>query len=158
MTNEIFSIIRNGLTEHYQLSISSIPINSNNEFGQNLLQEAIAYCRNGIAVDLVNRGIDINHQDHRGQTPLHCCAQHNNLAIAELLLAKKGEVNIMDFYGNNPLWYAVFYADGDYRFVKLLIKYGANVLSKNKAMRTPLDFAKEIDDEVMVKILLTGTD
>lgn len=156
--NEIFSIIRNGLTEHYKLSISNIPINSNNELGQNLLQEAIGYCRNNIAVDLVNRGVDINHQDHRGQTPLHYCAQHNNLAIAELLLAKKGEVNIMDSYGNNPLWYAVFYADGDYRFVKLLVKYGADALSKNKAMRTPLDFAKEIGDEVMVKILLKETD
>lgn len=27
-------------------------------------------------------------------------------------------------------------------FVKLFIKYGADALSKNKAMRTPLDFAK----------------
>ena len=154
MTNEIFSIIRNGLTEHYHLSISSTPINCDNELGQNLLQEAIAYYRNSIAVDLVNRGININHQDNRGLTPLHYCVQHNNLTIAELLLAKGGKVNILDSSGNNPLWYAVFYADGDYQFVKLLIKYGADALSKNKAMRSPLDFAKEIGDEVMTKILL----
>lgn len=154
MTNEIFSIIRNGLTEHYHLSISSTPINCDNELGQNLLQEAIAYYRNSIAVDLVNRGININHQDNRGLTPLHYCVQHNNLTIAELLLAKEGKVNILDSSGNNPLWYAVFYADGDYQFVKLLIKYGADALSKNKAMRSPLDFAKEIGDEVMTKILL----
>ena len=91
MTNEIFSIIRNGLTEHYHLSISSTPINCDNELGQNLLQEAIAYYRNSIAVDLVNRGININHQDNRGLTPLHYCVQHNNLTIAELLLAKGGK-------------------------------------------------------------------
>ena len=72
----------------------------------------------------------------------------------QLLLAKGGKVNILDSSGNNPLWYAVFYADGDYQFVKLLIKYGADALSKNKAMRSPLDFAKEIGDEMMTKILL----
>ena len=33
-------------------------------------------------------------------------------------------------------------------------EYGADALSKNKAMRSPLDFAKEIGDEVMTKILL----
>ena len=38
-------------------------INYSNAYGRNLLQEAIVSCENAIAIDLVNIGIDINHQD-----------------------------------------------------------------------------------------------
>lgn len=38
-------------------------INYSNAYGRNLLQEAIVSCENAIAVDLVNKGIDIDHQD-----------------------------------------------------------------------------------------------
>lgn len=38
-------------------------INYSNAYGRNLLQEAIVSCGNTIAVDLVNKGIDTNHQD-----------------------------------------------------------------------------------------------
>ena len=128
-------------------------INCSNVYGRNLLQEAIVSCRNTIASDLVNKGIDINHQDKMGWTPLHFCAQYNNITIAELLLRKGAKVNFIDCYGNNPLWYAVFNANDDYRLVKLLIRYGADALSKNNAMRSPLDFARQIEDTEMINIL-----
>lgn len=97
--------------------------------------------------------IDIDHQDKMGWTPLHFCAQYNNITIAELLLQEGANVNIIDCYGNNPLWYAVFNANDDYCLVKLLVKYGADALSKNNAMRSPLDFAKQIEDTEMINIL-----
>lgn len=34
----------------------------------------------------MNKGININHQDKMGWTPLHFCAQYDNITIAELLL------------------------------------------------------------------------
>ena len=37
--------------------------------------------------------------------------------------------------------------------IKLLVKYGADALSKNNAMRSPLDFAKQIEDTEMINIL-----
>ena len=104
-------------------------INYSNAYGRNLLQEAIVSCENAIAIDLVNKGIDIDHQDKMGWTPLHFCAQYNNITIAELLLQEGAKVNIIDCYGNNPLWYAVFNANDDYCLVKLLVKYGADALS-----------------------------
>ena len=128
-------------------------INYSNAYGRNLLQEAIVSCENAIAIDLVNKGIDIDHQDIMGWTPLHFCAQYNNITIAELLLQEGANVNIIDCYGNNPLWYAVFNANDDYCLVKLLVKYGADALSKNNAMRSPLDFAKQIEDTEMINIL-----
>lgn len=46
-----------------QKNILERNINYSNAYGRNLLQEAIVSCENAIAVDLVNKGIDINHQD-----------------------------------------------------------------------------------------------
>ena len=39
--NSIFSIVRNGLYEQYLKLITNIDVNCQNEYGQNLLQEAI---------------------------------------------------------------------------------------------------------------------
>lgn len=52
--NEIFSIVRNGLYDQYLKLITNIDINSQNEYGQNLLQEAIEANKDKIAIDLVN--------------------------------------------------------------------------------------------------------
>lgn len=150
---EIFKILRNHknkkMKENKMLEINK---DCTDEFGRNLLQEAISSCRNDIAIDLINKGIDINHQDNKGLSPLHFCTQYNNITIAELLLQKGVNVNMIDIYGNNPLWYAVF--NGDYHLVKLLIKYGADAQNKNNAMRSPLDFAKQIEDTEMTTILM----
>ena len=124
-----------------------------NKYKQNLLQEAIAACKNDIAKDLINRNIDLNHQDSNGQTPLHYCAQYLNIEIARLLLSKNADINIEDAYGNNPLWTAVFNARGDYRMVELFIEYNANIYHLNKSGRSSLDFAKQIDDTKLVQIL-----
>lgn len=104
--NEIFSIIRIGTYEQYEKSIAEVDIDCCNEYKQNLLQEAIASCKNDIAKDLINRNIDLNHQDSNGQAPLYYCAQYLNIEIARLLLSKNADINIEDAYGNNPLWTA----------------------------------------------------
>lgn len=52
--NEIFSIIRAGTYAQYEKSIVGVDIDCCNEYKQNLLQEAIAACKNGIAKDLIN--------------------------------------------------------------------------------------------------------
>ena len=152
--NEIFSIVRNGLYDQYLKLINNVDINSQNEFGQNLLQEAIEANIDKIAIDLVNKRIDINHQDDKGLSSLHYCAQFSNIHIAELLLKNNANINIVDSYGNNPLWTAVFNACDDYQMVRLFMKYGADAHHKNKANRSPVDFAQQIEDIDMVKILL----
>lgn len=152
--NEIFSIVRNGLYDQYLKLITNIDINSQNEYGQNLLQEAIGANKDKIAIDLVNKRIDINHQDDKGFSSLHYCAQFSNINIAELLLKNNANINIVDSYGNNPLWTAVFNTCEDYQMVRLFMKYGADAHHKNKANRSPIDFAQQIEDVDMVKILL----
>ena len=152
--DSIFYIVKNGLYEQYLNLITSIDINCQNQYGQNLLQEAIESNIDEIAIDLVNRKIDVNHQDIKGFSSLHYCAQYCNMRVAELLLKDNAYINIEDSYGNNPLWTAVFNARGNYQMVELFIKYGADAHNKNKANRSPIDFAKQIEDTYMIKILL----
>ena len=55
-----------------------------------------------------------------------CAIQQYN--HCRIVITRGANVNIIDCYGNNPLWYAVFNANDDYCLVKLLVKYGADAL------------------------------
>lgn len=59
-------------------------INYSNAYGRNLLQEAIVSCENTIAIDLVNKGIDINHQ----MTPLDFAKQIKDMEMINILANK----------------------------------------------------------------------
>ena len=151
--NAIFQAIRLNDSNTYKKLISSATINIVNDFAQNLLQEAIASERTHIANDLIERGIDVNHIDIDGQTALHFCGLYKNFEIVEAILLKGGDLNIVDIYGKNALWTSVFNARGDFRVVKLLVTYGANIESKNKSNRSPLDFAKQINSKALIEVL-----
>lgn len=64
-------------------------------------------------------------------------------------------INYSNAYGRNLLQEAIVSCENTIAvdLVKLLIRYGADPLSKNNAMRSPLDFAKQIEDTEMINIL-----
>ena len=66
-------------------------INYSNAYGRNLLQEAIVSCENAIAIDLVNKGIDINHQDIKEMTPLDFAKQIKDMEMINILTDKKSK-------------------------------------------------------------------
>lgn len=67
-----------------QKNILERNINYSNAYGRNLLQEAIVSCENAIAIDLVNKGIDINHQ----MTPLDFAKQIKDMEMINILANK----------------------------------------------------------------------
>lgn len=150
---DIFQTIRTKNNDAFLSIINIVNINLLNEYGQNLLQESISYDNFFTMSYLIENGIDINHQDSDGKTPLHYCASLNNYSIAKKILEKKGDISICDNFGNNPLWVAVFNARGKYDLVKLFLQYGANINNKNKSNKSPLDFAIQISDEELIGIL-----
>jgi ankyrin repeat protein len=153
---DLFQIIRNGELEQYYQNITNTEINIRNEFGQSLLHEAIAYKQKEIALDLLNKLIDINIQDNSGQTVLHFISFHDKESnVAEKIIENGGNLGIVDQYGNTPLWYAVFNARGKYDLVELFMKKGANPALKNNAGRSPIDFATQIKDTALLNILQT---
>lgn len=150
---DVFTAIRlNDTSKYYELILSN-NINVLNDNKRNLLHVAIAFKNIEICRDLIERGIDVNHKDYNGQTPLHFCAQYRNVEIAKVVLSINGDPNIKDSYGNNALWTATFNARGNYELITLLIEKGGDALSKNLSNRSPLDFAKQINDLELIKIL-----
>ncbi len=154
-SSQLFQSIRAGNWMLYQSLIESCNnLNQINEFGKSLLHEAIAYEQEKIALDLIDRKIDVLLQDNMAQVPLHYVCFYPNINIASALITAAWPViDIRDVKGNTPLWYAVFNARGKYDLVKLLIDHHANPLSINRAGKTPLDLAIQIGDEALVQIL-----
>jgi len=150
---DLFQLIRINNEKLFLSSINHADIAQNNEFGQNLLHEAVVKNRIMMAEVLLANGVDVNQQDRKGQTPLHYAALHNSIIIAEKIIEHGGRLDIADDYGNEPLWTAVFNARGQYDLVKLYLAKGANSTHKNKSNRSPVDFANQIKDEVLVNIM-----
>lgn len=105
---------------------------------------------------LFTQGVDVNIQDRAGLSALHFSVQNKNLELCKSLLQKKASIDLKDTYGNTPLWKATFDARGDYNIVKVLVSKGADVNSKNNAGRSPIDFAMQIKDDDLLKILMDG--
>ncbi len=152
-TKLIFQAVRLNNTDQYNELILLVDINILNEYNQNLLQEAIANSRTMIGLDLIERGIEVNHRDSKGQTSLHYCGVYRNWELAELILLNGGDPNIRDVYGNNAMWTSVFNARGNYELVKLLVVNGGDIVSKNTSNRSALDFARQINDQKLLDIL-----
>lgn len=64
-------------------------------------------------------------------------------------------INYSNAYGRNLLQEAIVSCENTIAvdLVKLLVRYGADALSKNNAICSPLDFAKQIKDMEMINIL-----
>ena len=64
-------------------------------------------------------------------------------------------INYSNAYGRNLLQEAIVSCENAIAvdLVKLLVRYGAYALSKNNAIRSPLDFANQFKDMEMINIL-----
>ncbi|HTN46346.1 MAG TPA: ankyrin repeat domain-containing protein [Flavipsychrobacter sp.] len=151
--NDIFQTVRQNEVKVYSKLIEQININIINEDGQNLLHKAISHHNTLLGLDLISRNIDVNTRDKNGQTPLHYAAAHGNLEIAEAIIKAGGNPNIKDIHLNNALGTAAFNARGKYKIVELYKKAGGDAQSKNKANRSSLDFARQINDEILIAVL-----
>jgi uncharacterized protein len=153
---EIFLTVWKGDLTDFKKHIGHYDINCRNENGSSLLQYAISTKHEELAEEISKRAINLNIQDNKGQTCLHYLGVYPNMKLAKVILQNGANVNLRDSYGNIPLWTAVFYAKGKYDYVDLLMQYKSNPLSVNKAGRSPLDFANQIKDIDLVKILASN--
>jgi ankyrin repeat protein len=150
----IFTIAQYGEFQDFIKRFSEDDINMKSTAGSGLLHHAIAGRNEDIALFLLEKEIDANMTNSEGQTALHLITFYPNLRIAKELLAKGADINSRDKCGNSSLWSAVFNCKGKlYDIVELFMTYKPDVTTKNKAGRSPLDFAIQVGNDTLINML-----
>ncbi len=152
---DIYTLAKFGDIEDFKEMFVKEHINNKSEYGSGLLHYAISGNKFDIALFLINNGIDLNMTNSEGQTALQLICVNQNLNVAKELLKKGINIDLRDKHGNNGIWTAVFNCKGkNYEMVKLIMEYKPDIYSKNKAGRSPIDFARQIDDKDLLNILV----
>ncbi|MFC2155084.1 ankyrin repeat domain-containing protein [Acidobacteriota bacterium] len=94
----------------------------------------------------------LNAKGENQKTPLHWAAEAGHTEIAEFLVSKGAEINILNVISETPLHYAAVY--GHKEIVELLLKKGAKVNIVDHAKRTPLFMTAFYGRKGIVKLLL----
>jgi ankyrin repeat protein len=94
-------------------------------------------------------------KDNLGRTPLYLAVAHNQLEIAELLLANGADVNTRDPQEHTPLIQAIWVYNHD-KMVRLLLAKGADVNLPDKWGMTALAYAAKQGQVEDAKILIAN--
>lgn len=89
---------------------------------------------------LIASGVDINHVNPQGETPLTYAASWGHEAVVACLLAKGAKVD----YPGEPAWTPLMYAAfrGNRRIVLALLIHGADPFRPDRTGRTAADLAR----------------
>lgn len=61
----------------------------------------------GYVTELLNLGANVNAQNHKGETALHCASKAGFVAVTELLLSHGADIDVADQAGLTPLQHAL---------------------------------------------------
>jgi len=100
---------------------------------------------------LVAQGVDINHQDKYGLTPLHNAAS-TNLEIVKYLVEKGANINQQDNYRLTPLHNAIY--SGNLEIVTYLVEKVADINHPDEMGLTLLDYAVNFNKKPIAKFLM----
>lgn len=119
-----------------------------------LFFEAAMLGRTSTVELLLDKGIDINTLNEKGETVLHLLALSNHTDLLELLLQRGDNVfvNRQSKNGRTALHWAVLMEN--VKLVELLLKHGASVDMQDKNQETALYIAVERKNEPIVKLLI----
>jgi tetratricopeptide (TPR) repeat protein len=100
----------------------------------------------------LENGAEVNAQDERGETPLHCACWFGHDAIVSMLLKKGANSNARKNSGETPLHFASI--KGSAAVASLLLGNGADVDAQDNEMATALHTATFFGHDAVVSLLL----
>lgn len=151
--NEIRQAITYSTSDDAIKALSFIDVNILDGEGRTPIIHAAFEGKMAVVEWLVANGASINQQDRNGWTALHFAVQEKHRDMVEFLLKSGAAVDVKDIHGNTPLWRAAIDARGHYELVHMLLEHKADPTSKNYANRSPLDFATQVGDKTLLRIL-----
>lgn len=153
---ELLHVIRTrGTTfEDYRKVVEKIQnINYTDDNDYSFLHEAVCERKMDVAVDLLQRGIDVDIQNVNGYTAAQLAAVGQQWEMLEEILKYRPNVNLKDWrYGTNLLWEVVAYKSEERnRIARKLLDMGANPYSENRDGKSPLDLVTIIGNEELIE-------
>jgi ankyrin repeat protein len=146
-----WNMIKNSVVIIICLSFLSMQIfseDSNNDYFNNQLLQAVISNHINIVEDLIYKGADVNTKDNNGNTPIFLAVSsyNNNLELEKLLIKKGADLNIKNDDGLNPLLYLIksksetsFYIfDHDIEIIKELLNNNIDPTAIDSDGRTVL--------------------
>lgn len=144
-----------GASDAVETVETSKPVKEESSLTEQLFQ-AVTEKDTDAVVNIIQKGVDIDAQDEKGQTPLLIATRNNDVATAEVLIDAGADVNIQDNIKDSPFLYAG--AEGYLEILKLTIDAGADPKITNRYGGTALIPASEHGYVEVVKELLTRTE
>ena len=144
LEEELLHVIRTRTTtfEDYKEVVEKIQdINYTDGNDSGFLHEAVRGKKKDVALDLMQRGIDVNIQNVNGYTAAKLAVSDNQWELLQEILKYDINVNIKDWrYGNNLLFDVVSYkSEMRNQVAKQLLDMGANPYAENYNGKSPLD-------------------
>ncbi|MDL0124464.1 ankyrin repeat domain-containing protein [Halobacterium salinarum] len=121
--------------------------------GGTLLHTAQTGNRTSMAMELIERGIDINATDEGGYTALHRALDKQRWEFVELLIEHGADVNTTNVSGSTPLHSVIGHARLNNKFVKLLLEHGADPTLSGDSGKSPLEIARDLEYDDIVELL-----
>ena len=143
IADDVSFAISEGNLEKVQSLLSSVEIDIPDGMSRTPLMYAAAEDKSDILTWLIESGADINAQDRNGWCALHFTAQNQSSEATYLLIKNCANPNLIDSYGNGPLWTAIIRSKGDDTIPDILLTAGADIDHKNNYDKSPKEM-KEI--------------
>ncbi|XP_046360036.2 uncharacterized protein LOC124137677 [Haliotis rufescens] len=130
----------------YFKDVHRVPVSALDSLGRTALFYATESGDEEIVEWCVDMGLDLNHADKEGATPLHLSIQSSNdrdTTLVDFLIQNGADVCAKDTYKRTPLHYAAKECECK-ELVKMLLENGADPSVKDEDGRTPLHYAARV--------------